>query len=201
VLLVKSATRIFTWGKTFSDATKLSAIYKNSDDAMIMDRATSPKCKWSTTRMLTVSHNVRTVLNFLVRSIRCAPMTMASYAAPKLLTMYVKARRVMEVAAAERNSGGTPAAWARWLEKKANGIKPKTDRPSMVMLPVLSNLLALSKLPVPVASPTYLMNADFTPAVPNRIYPASVKIIAQIPYPPSPRWAITNGTVTKRLAI
>jgi hypothetical protein len=69
---------------------------------------------------------------------------MASYAAPKLLSRYVTARRVIEVAAAERNCGGTPAAAAKCREKRAKGIKPRNDSRRIVMLPVLSNLLAFS---------------------------------------------------------
>src|SRR5579862_942334 len=110
----------------------------------------------------------------------------------------INANTDVDLAAACRNSGGTPAARASAVENHATGISTATDNTSMAAHPVLSSLLAVLKSPLPVASATYFWKADLIPTLPKRMYAAVVMMMAQMPYPPSPRWAMTIGMVISR---
>lgn len=122
---------------------------------MVAAMANRPNPKCSSAMMETASPAVVTIMKLRVRSMRWPPMTMASNTAPKFDTTMMTASKVIEPAAAMRNCGGTPPAFASLCEKIAMGTKPATDSANMVRLPVLSSLLAVAKSPVAVASAAY----------------------------------------------
>src|ERR1700722_17840774 len=91
---------------------------------MTVAMAESPNPRYKRKTMTTASATVKIVVNFRAMSMRWAPMTMASKAAPTLEIIIITANMDIAPEAEVRNCGGTPANWANLREKIAEGISP-----------------------------------------------------------------------------
>ena len=88
----------------------------NSEPAIIDAIAQIPWPQCNAKMINTASITQRYVLNCLARSIRCPPITIASYAAPAFAITIVIANIAIDRAAEVRNPGGTPACCASCWE-------------------------------------------------------------------------------------